>query len=154
MEYRIYVPTKGHPAVAGILPGSGIVGRPRGGSILADYEGNRFNGPSLAVYADRVHHAAGRAATGYPTVARSLMPADALTPVAFYDDQEGQIVPDDAQAEQMICAWLGAELLDAAQLRTTGASHERRREIRAALASHNPAVRLFARREAERIGLL
>lgn len=153
MFQRVYVPVAGHPAVADVLPGSGIVGAPEGGHVLIDFEGNRNGASNIVTFADRVHHAAGRAATRYPTVARRLVPREAVSEVGGYDEDEGVVVLDGPDAAETLAAWLGVAALDEAQLRSTGAHHERRREAQAAMRSLNPALRLWARREAARIGL-
>lgn len=154
MELRVYVPVSGHPASAGILPGSGIVGTPQaGGRILADYEGNRFGGDSLVVYADRVHHAAGRHTSRYPTVARSLVPADSLREVGWWDQDTGLVAPHGPDEAALLAGWLGTEHLDDRELQATSGGHAIRRELRAALASPDPAMRMFARQQARRHGL-
>lgn len=153
MEHRVYVPAPDHPAVADIAPGSGVVGRAQGAMVLADFEGNLHGADNIRTLADRLHHAAGRAATRYPTVARRLVPAEALLAVGWYDEQSGRLVPDDAEAEAHLAGWLGRQALDPDELETTGAFHEHRRAVSAATASPDPAMRWWAGREAARLGI-
>lgn len=61
-RYKLYVPTRD----IGLARGAAIVGEEREGIILAHYEepGNYEN---IVTLEDRIHHAADRRQTGYPT---------------------------------------------------------------------------------------
>lgn len=147
-----------NPDLISILVGSGIVAMPAdqwherpecqpwplgtvdsvraADRLVLDYEGNRFGSASFVTWADRVHHAWGRQAERYPTVARSRVPATAVQIVATYDPLEGEItLLDDADINQLTL-WLGADPTETGELLTTGsAAHMQRREIRAARAA-------------------
>lgn len=153
MEHRVYVPAPDHRAALIIHPGSGIVGRPQGAGVMVDYEGNLNGAGNIITLADRVNHAAGRQRESYPTVARTLLAPEALVAVGWYDDVSGDLTPDDADGVAALAAWLGLEALPESELRTTGASHERRRELLSAAGSPDPGLRQFARREAARLGV-
>lgn len=93
----------------GIDPGSAIVagvsqrGQER---VIVHYEGNRYGAQNMRRYDERCLHAAGRAATRYPTVAKSSLPSDQLRVVGTYDLTTRHISVADASALQ---AWLGQE---------------------------------------------
>ncbi len=136
-----------------ILPASGIVGiaADDGRRVRVDYEGDRF-GPTeqFKLWADRVHHAWGRHAANYPTVARALLPVEDLVAVGVYDPAEGVIsVAPDRLGD--VARWLGVtEPEVAAQLEISSVvRHQQRREIRAALAAGTmarTAIAAYARR--------
>ena len=73
----VFVPAAPH--ITSIQPGSGIVGSrtPHDDRIRVDYESD-VHGPTeqFALWADRIHHAWGRHAGNYPTVARSVMTSE------------------------------------------------------------------------------
>lgn len=119
-------------------------------TLRLDYEGNKYRSPSFATWADRVHHAYGRQAQRYPTIARTSVPRTVVQIVATYDPREGQITLLDDADPVPVARWLGADTLDGAELHTTSvAAHAQRREIRAALAagSHVRAqIAWYARR--------
>ena len=137
----VFVPTD--PArTLSIDSGSGIVGTVDGPMTVIDYEGNRYGSTSMVTWADRVHHAAGRHADRYPTVARSVVPAVTLVQVGTFDSERGQVHLDPAQGAR-VADWLGipqAAMDD--QLRTTSARHQMRREVDALRA--DPARRVEA----------
>lgn len=119
-------------------------------TVTLDYEGNKYRSLSFATWADRVHHAYGRQAQRYPTVARTRVPRAVVQIVATYDPREGQITLLDDADPALIARWLGADTLDPAELQATSvAAHAQRREIRAALAAGSHAreqVAWYARR--------
>jgi len=147
-----------NPDLVSILPGSGIVAMPadqwhmrppgqpwphgsvenaQGADVLIlDYEGGRFGSQSHKTWADRVHHAYGRQAQRYPTVARSRVPAATVQIVGTYNPLEGEItLCADADCDQL-ALWLGADPTGSSEMQTTcSAAHAQRREIRAALAA-------------------
>jgi len=163
MLFRVYVPS--NPASTRIDAGSGIVSTDPpaatdGGRIAVDYEGNRYGSSSMRTWADRIHHAAGRCATRYPTIARAVLPADALTRVGSYDDQNGHITLDttpDGRSDtlELVSAWLGLDRDEVAgELDTVSSSrHLMLREVRDALASGDPATMFAARQMAARYRL-
>lgn len=53
-----------------IKAGSGVVMRETAQGLVLDYEGNLYGAENLRTYAERLKHAAGRAAANYPTLAR------------------------------------------------------------------------------------
>lgn len=88
IELRIYVPAPGTFMRRWIIPGSGIVGRPRGSQVLIDYEGRKYNPVNIKTWEDMVFHAAGRHISEYPTVARALVQEEELTPVGWFRCQD------------------------------------------------------------------
>lgn len=101
-EMTLYVPADAANA-GDILPRSAIVGDVPGGErIGVDLEGDRYSGRMS--FEDKLQHAAGRRAQGYPTMARRMLPASALKAV-------GRVAHDPA-----LRAWVIAELDDPAAL--------------------------------------
>lgn len=155
MTIHVYVPTSS--CHARIDPGSGVVAAAAGpGRLLADYEGNRYNAANIVTYADRVHHAAGRAAVSYPTLARAVLPASALVRVGTWDDKAGRVHLDGDAARAAVRTWLGLEDTSAGntaldvQLVSTSVRHQMRAEIEKALACGDPAAAMAARAMARR----
>ena len=142
----IFVPAPGHPLSPFIAPGSAIVGRePVSGRISVYYEGNIYNTPGLARFADRVFTAAGRLAERYPTVARASLPATSLRRIGRWDDERGEVVLDERQADALLAAYLGLGVLDRSELVALGSSRwQIRRDLAAAHASADPATRAAA----------
>jgi hypothetical protein len=140
-HYRVYVPRPGSRYEQLIDGGSGIVGTlEENGRIVLDYEGNRYSSPSLAGYADRVHHAAGRHGVRYPTIARALVDPDEVIEVGDYDYETGVVTLYGAEERELLEHWLGSGPLDDGELRTKGNTrHTMRREVEQLLA--NPATR-------------
>ena len=69
----VFIPALGSELYRIITKGSGIVGQPyNDNEILAYYEGNLYGASNIVTWADRVHHAADRMATAYPTVAKTI----------------------------------------------------------------------------------
>jgi hypothetical protein len=161
MELDVYVPADSAAASLTIDAGSGIVGTASDelGRTLVDFEGNRYGAVNLVTYADRVHCAADRHVVRYPTTARALLDTITLVRVGTFDPETGDIDllgadedPDAARAR--IAAWCGVTPADVdAQLRTTSARHQMRREIAAARASGNPDLQFAADQMALRHGL-
>ncbi len=119
----IYVPAPGHPALAGIAPGSGIVGSPerlvgRGGPdielVTIDYEGNLYGASNVRTWADRVLVAEGRQRVWYPTVARRVVPSEALVRVGtlhIHDDESEFTMPQLwVENHQPLADWLGLDV--------------------------------------------
>lgn len=84
----IYVPASGAVSLAGVKPGSGIVGPyapDDNGAIKVDYEGNLYGAVNMAAFEDRVYQAASRQlwnnGLGYPTVARRWVAPTDLVPI-------------------------------------------------------------------------
>jgi hypothetical protein len=158
----VYVPVPGAPDGAIIAPGSGIVGTvldpidgdPNGARLRIDYEGDIHGLTPASTFADRVERATGRhrwnAGLGYPTVARSVVPPDAMASVGTFDPDTGEVTLTNSG---LLLRWLEVAELDPAQLASTDLRHERRRQWRAAASSPDPRLREMARREARRLGL-
>jgi len=142
----IFVPAPGHPLSPFIAPGSAIVGRePVSGRISVYYEGNIYNTPGLARFADRVFTAAGRLAERYPTVARASLSATSLRRIGRWDDERGEVVLDEPQADALLAAYLGLGVLDRSELVALGSSRwQIRRDLEAARTSADPATRAAA----------
>lgn len=135
-----------------IANGSGIVGSPTpsGDRIKIDYEGNLYRAADLQVYANRVATAAGRHVTNYGTVARAFVATSELALVGFWDSVEGGVQVTDIP---LLAAWLGVQDVPPAELLATEARYEQRRSLQTALRSPDPTLRVFARREAGRLGI-
>ena len=145
----VYVPSDVR-LVATIRTGSGLVGSPENGRVMVDYEGAIYDQPSMARFADRVAHAAGRHVESYPTTARIWVKPEVLTRVGTWNDLDGEVRLSPG-AEPALAAWLGVPRVPAHELQATGARYEKRRAIKAALASGDPVqianARMYARRE-------
>lgn len=90
MKLTIYVPSPGGRVSQYVAPGSGIVGvadEKRPDRVRIWYEGNLYDAENMRTYKDRLMHAADRAATNYPTVARATVPKDDLIAVGVYDTE-------------------------------------------------------------------
>jgi hypothetical protein len=149
----VYLPDPARAGRISIVPGSGIVGRDEGERVQIDYEGAIYGQASLARFADRVHQAAGRAVTGYPTVARMWMKREDLRRIGTWDARTGEVRLDDEAAATALAAWLGVMALAPAELLAGGANYERRRALQVALGSDDPAVVARARAWARTFGL-
>lgn len=104
----IYVPSGSDHM--GIAQGSGIVGVPSAeGNVTIYYEGNLNGCMNLGLYEERLQCALGRLVMKYPTVARSCVPASALTVVghAIRVSSEKHIYDLDIGSPQQVQAWLG-----------------------------------------------
>lgn len=117
-EVVVYLPAGGHPATAGITRGSAIVGQPKRGAdeVTIDFEGAIFGQANMRSLADRAAHAAGRMLEAYPTVARRVVPRDALLAVGTFDLREERITLAGPDSERAVAAWLGTRHLDPAEL--------------------------------------
>lgn len=147
-KFAVYLPLTARLR-ATIAAGSGIVGSPDADRITLDYEGAIYHQESLARFADRVYYAAGRHLVRYPTVARlSVKPAD-VRRIGTFDGNEGEVhlVRGEATA---LAAWLGVGHISRTELLATGSRYEKRRSIRAALASGNAVTIAKARAYAAR----
>jgi hypothetical protein len=144
---QVYVPADPDRPVLAIEPGSGIVGGRQfapEGRLAVDYEGNVYQTPQFARFASRVHHAAGRHSTNYPTVARAWAKAEDLVCIGEFNESSGEVIIYGDEERGLLCRWLGVDELDADELQAEGARFEMRREIIAARASGNPALRFAA----------
>jgi hypothetical protein len=81
--FLILKPKAGTWADQQIAKGSGIVGVVNGEYVHVSYEGNLYRCENLEKWEQRVMHAADRLATGYPTVARGIMPFDEFEPAGY-----------------------------------------------------------------------
>jgi hypothetical protein len=115
----VYVPAGDHPATETIRVGSGIVGMPDGAGLTEIYfEGGIYDQVNMASLADRVAHAYGRLKKRYPTVARMVVPQDAVIAVGTFDPGEGRIELTGPDSASLVARWLtrGEELLDPTEL--------------------------------------
>lgn len=109
-ECVVVVPT----AADGLIdPASGVVAYRRDGSLMVDFEGNRFAASNLTRWADRVLHAYERAAACYPTVARAGVTDPAAYVVVGEFDPAGRCVRLDPAARATVEQWLGHPVTDA-----------------------------------------
>lgn len=90
MEHNVYIPRPG--SLLDLAAGSGIVGTFQDKTrILIDFEGNIYGAVNLATWADRIHSAAGRAETKYPTTARRSVRISDLVLVGSYESDTGEV---------------------------------------------------------------
>lgn len=118
-EIVVYLPNGGHPATADIVRGSAIVGRPRFGSeeVTVYFEGAIYDHENVRTLADRATQAAGRMIERYPTVAKRVVPREALMVVGTFHLQRRQIILTGPRSERAVAEWLGTVRLDPAELR-------------------------------------
>lgn len=117
-EVIVYLPAPGHPAIAGILPGSGIVGRPLEDEVLIYYEGAIHGQVGMEHLADRVGHAYQRMRNRYPTIAVRVVPRESLVVVGTFDPRGGRILLTGPLSERAVAGWIGVSELDPAELVT------------------------------------
>jgi hypothetical protein len=150
--FPIYVPRQAQRILAELAAGSAIVGFPVESNptlLHVFYEGNRYNSPDLARFADRVKHAAGRCRwqrlnleqwrrehgdtpppseygyISFPTTAQAIVPTELLAEVALYDDVLGIVTPKDVDGARTLHDWIGTD--DPNELFATGLVFDERR---------------------------
>ena len=144
MRVLVLIPT--NPTTT-ILPGSGVVaGGDRADAPLGYfrvwYEGNT-TATNLQRYADRVHCAADRMLTCYPTSAVRNAPAEDFISLGFYLPDTGEFDWQVPHWRPALSEWLGRPVTDE-DLTTTLAQHEARREMKR-LRSGTPEDQMNAR---------
>src|SRR5215471_3957209 len=103
----VYVPAPGQ--LETIIRGSGIVGQTFDtGLVLIDYEGNRYDAVNLRDYGSRVRRAYERQTASYPTVARMVVPVDALVRVGTFDPLDDEVRLD-VGGDELVRQWLDVE---------------------------------------------
>ena len=110
--FDIYVPAGENDF--GIDPASAIVAgvSQRGNeTLLVYFEGNQFGAENMKRFDERCLHAAGRAATRYPTIAKAGVPARELLHVGVYDLLLKEIV--EVIAPLALQTWVGNETMKA-----------------------------------------
>lgn len=118
-QFDVFVPLDAR--AFGIDPTSAVVagvsqrGKPQ---LIVHLESNRYGAENMRQFAQRCVHAAGRAATHYPTIAKVCVPAEALVRVAGFDLGACSIteITDAAQLQ----AWIGDEPLPVVGQRARG----------------------------------
>jgi len=118
-EIVVYVPAGGDPATAGIARGSAIVGVPDPGTeeVRIYFEGAVHDAVNMVTLADRAVHACGRMRERYPTIAKRVVPREALVAVGTFDEAGGRILLTGEQSASAVATWLGVPTLDPAELR-------------------------------------
>jgi hypothetical protein len=121
-EIVVYVPADGHLATSAIVSGSAIVGRPVAGAddVEVYYEGNVHGAANMRTLADRAAHACGRMLQSYPTVAKRIVPREALVVVGTFEPRASRIILTGPQSERAVADWLGVPELDPAELEPGG----------------------------------
>lgn len=106
-EYGLYVPTD--VAKHDVRPASAIVGERQGNYVHTHYEGG--GAENVQTYEERIHHAASRRETRYPTIAQRAWDPDDLVRVGTvrFDDDLRHWVMADISDEAALSAWLGGE---------------------------------------------
>jgi len=161
-QWTVYIPRTAEGVIGRIASGSGMVGRPvsiesesvgaAGETIEVDFEGNLYQASNMKTWGDRVYHAAGRAATRYPTMARAQVLASALLAVGTLDTTDG-VVTIDPEHAGAVARWLNVPELEASMCATSEGVTARRRELSAVLSqpTTSPDLRRYAQRELERL---
>jgi hypothetical protein len=97
MIVGVFVPVEGQ--LGFIAPRSGIVG------VAYDhdhtyiyYEGNLYGSVNLNKYEERVARAADRLAERYPTIAKAVVPDEALVHIGDFDVEKNDLVVWDKEA--------------------------------------------------------
>jgi hypothetical protein len=103
LTYRLYVPTA--DARHHIDAGSAIVGEIKEG--LAEVHFERGGASNVQTFEEKIHHAAGRRAASYPTIARGAFPAEGMKDVGSvrYDAIMRRWVIDEILDEASLKAW-------------------------------------------------
>jgi len=107
MRYDLYVPAA--TASHDIRPGSAIIGERRGDMIDTHYEGG--GAANVQTYEERIHQAAGRRSTNYPTSARRAWDPDDLVQVGTiaYSNGLRHWVVESITDEHAMRAWIGED---------------------------------------------
>jgi len=106
------------PRAAGpIAPASGVVtGGARdgleAGHFRVWFEGNLYGATNLRHWADRIHCAADRMLSTYPTTAVLNLPADDFQALGFYDLATGTFDWQVPHWRSSLAAWLGRPVTD------------------------------------------
>lgn len=115
-KLAVFVPANTTMLIASIVVvGSAIVGpadSDEAEQIAVYYEGNQHGYANVKTYADCARLAAGRLATHYPTIARSVVPRNALRQVGWFDLKAGITLLADVQAKDALASWLGVEVIE------------------------------------------
>lgn len=136
------------PSVVGpIARGSGVVtGGERAhaplGHMRVWFEGNLNGAVNLERWADRVHCAADRMLSGYPTTAVRDLPGAQFQAVAFYDPGSGIFDWQVPYWRSALSEWLGRSIVDE-DIETSLALHESKRAM-SRLRSGAPQERMMA----------
>jgi hypothetical protein len=108
---------------------------------------------NIITFADRVYHAADRLRHQVATSKICAPLAQELVHVAYFDENEGRVIPMDADAELLLAQWLGMSELLGSQLECEGAQHfARQRELMAVAHGHNPGLAWWARQQLRQRG--
>lgn len=129
MRFDVYMPATSAGHQYGILHGSGIVGTVQGdGRLMIDYEGDVARAAQMVTFADRIHRAASRHASLYPTSARDIVLTAEFAHLATYDYATGVVdlttgMFDLEDTQDLLCEWLEVSREDLEpQLATRGSS--------------------------------
>jgi len=119
-EAVVYVPRVGAPEPRLILPGSGIVGKPRSGTdrVLVYYEGAKGRPIGMERLADRVFYAYWRLLSHAETVAFAALPHQALEAVGTWDHVSGLITLFGEDSERKVAEWLAVPVLEQDELQS------------------------------------
>lgn len=141
--FPVYIARMGSRASKEIDRGAGIVGHPDDvhvapdGSVQVFFEGNRFGGEALRLWANRVALAADRCRwrrdeqgewVAYPTPNKLWANPAELVLVGTFDDQQGDLRLAPAADLLLLRSWLDHPRDFAAELRATGVRYARRGE--------------------------
>lgn len=120
----VYVPRPDSTLSVELAEGTGIVGTPLAdpAAILIDFEGNLYDAVNIVTFADRVHHAAERHTSNYPTIARRMALVADLIEVGEFNGEMVLVYPDRFAD---LARWLNpggkpTDLFDPIELMTAG----------------------------------
>lgn len=149
----VYVPAEPLDlSLKSLAVGSAIVGTPQAdGQVLIDFEGDIYHSTPRP-YAERLMHAAGRHAWGerdgqlvrYPTVARRVVPVEALVEIGEWNGSTGELELNSPEAEGLLSGWLGRPTLSDDDLLAHSYRYDNQCILRQMRASGDPAERIKA----------
>jgi hypothetical protein len=117
----VFAPRPHTLAATAVDRASGIVGSREGGSVVLDYEGNRYGYAGVHTFADRVRVAYGRHAERYPTVARITADEGELVELGYFEPASGEVYVH-GRALGDLLEWLGVDELDPRELSPSSSS--------------------------------
>jgi hypothetical protein len=115
--FTVFLPRPDTYLAQTVARGSALVGQldPAAERIQVDYEGGIYGQINLRRFVERVHCAADRQASDYPSGSRAWVPAADLTAIGSFTADSGQVKLDPA-AQSALASWLDLVSLPAEEL--------------------------------------